>query len=446
MMSAGGNIIGEGVSRRQVLAGSGAAAAAAAALSSASASAAKQGRRFKAYVVDGPQVGVRELTLLPVQPRGVVIRTEASMPCYTMVLEGLQGATPVASGVLRSGDLYILGHSAVGIVEQVGPLVQRVRVGDRVMVASTPHCGQCYQCLTGSAEFCAMLHQTATPVAMLDDRPVSTRGGIGGLGELTIVTEELCVPVFSDAPARELALLADAACVGLAAAFNLSPVEPGTDVVVQGCGPVGLAAVQGARIKGAAQIIAIEPIAERRAMARKLGATHVLDPNREGDGLVERVRDLCKGSTDRPLSGGRAWAADKNFPRGADFSFEAVGGDKLPPKRERGPDPTGILPVKQVWEYTRAGGHVTCLGVGQPGNLALDIPAWQFLNRGRTLHGGQMGGLQAMRDIPRMVRLLERGLFDAASMIARDYALADARSAFQDVADRTVIAGIVTFP
>lgn len=431
------------VSRRAVLAGGGTAAL----LSSAplAAQAVRGGQKFRAYVVDGSTAGVRELSLLPVQPRGVVIRTEAASLCYTMVYEGLKGVQASNVGALNSGELYILGHSAVGVVEQVGSLVQRVRPGDRVMVSSIPHCGQCYHCLNGAAQFCAMLHQEPTPVATLDGRPVMTRGGIGGVSEITVVTEELCIPIWSDAPSEQLALLADTGAVGLAAGFWMAPIEPGSDVVVQGCGAVGLAAVQAARIKGAAQIIAVEPIARRRALATKLGATLTLDPNAEGGGLVKRIRELCKGPTDRALAGGRAWAAEKNFPKGADFTIEAAGADKFPSKLEPSPDPTGMLALKQAWEYTRSGGHVTYLSVGQAGNLQLDIPTWQFFNRGRTMHGGQMGGLQPMRDLPKLVRLMERGLFDAGSMIAQTYSLADTRTALQGIADRTIVGGVVKF-
>jgi S-(hydroxymethyl)glutathione dehydrogenase/alcohol dehydrogenase len=441
------------ISRRDLLAAGGATVGMVAAGSATAASTAPQrttapskgGRKFKALVVDGPKVSVEEVQMLPLAPRGVAIRTEASAPCYTMVIEGLRGAGPTPRGVLNSGSLYILGHSAVGIVEEVGSLVQRVQVGDRVLVPNAPQCGQCYHCLTGAAQFCGKLHQDSAPVATLDGRPVGTRGGISGLAELTITSEEGCVPIWTDAPAAELALLADTGSIGLASGICMAPIEPGTDVVVQGCGPVGLSAVQAARIKGAAQIIAIEPIAERRELARRFGATTVLDPNAEGDGLVEKIRDMCKGPTNRALAGGRVWDSDKNFPRGPDYTIEAAGAEKMVPARERGPDPTGVLPLSQAWAYTRAGGHVTYLSVGQPGDLALDVPAWQFINRGRIIHAGHMGGLQPMRDLPRFVRLLERGLYQAKPMVTRTYALTETRQAFEDIGRRTVVAGVVTF-
>ena len=93
-----------------------------------------------------------------------------------------------------------------------------------------------------------------------------------------------------------------------------------------------------------------------------------LDPNAEGAGLVEKIRELCKGPTNRRFAGGRAWGDDIfAVPRGPDFTIEAVGGDAFAPKAEAGPDPTGILPLQQAWEFTRAGGHIVTLGFGQRG-------------------------------------------------------------------------------
>ena len=132
-------------------------------------------------------------------------------------------------------------------------------------------------------------------------------------------------------------------------------IEPASSVAVVGCGPLGLSAVQGARIAGASTIIAIDPIAARRDAARKVGATHVLDPNAEGDALVQRVRSLTTWPTDRLWAGGRN-PAGRRPGAGADFVIEAAGAENATPKLERGPDPTGILPMQQAYEMcARAG-------------------------------------------------------------------------------------------
>jgi len=194
----------------------------------------------------------------------------------------------------------------MGVVEEVGAQVKRVQPGDRVIVAGTPECGQCYQCLQGRPDWCAFLAEVDLHAVaeMADGTKVQPMSGLGGVSEQMVVAEEYCCPVFTDLPAAELALLADAGGTGLAAVHNLVAVEPGWDVVVMGAGPVGLSAIQGARIKGAAQIIAVEPIKARREVALQVGATLALDPNVEGANLVAKIRDLCKPRTLRKFAGG----------------------------------------------------------------------------------------------------------------------------------------------
>ncbi len=126
-----------------------------------------------------------------------------------------------------------------------------------------------------------------------------------------------------------------------------------------------MGAIQAARIKGAAQVIVIEPIAYRREIAMKVGATMVLDPNqyndRNGAALVDKIQDLCKGPTDRRFAGGRTWAAADRVvavPKGPDFTIEAVGGDTFPPKGRGWPrskrhfaNPTGVQFYARGWSH-----------------------------------------------------------------------------------------------
>jgi S-(hydroxymethyl)glutathione dehydrogenase/alcohol dehydrogenase len=239
-------------------------------------------------------------------------------------------------------------------------------------------------------------------------------------------------------------LLGDTAATGVAAAMCLMRVEPGSDVAVIGAGALGISAVQAARIMGAGQVIAIEPIQHRRDLALKLGATTALDPNAEGGNLVERVRELCKGPTDRLFAGGRSWSKTRGADnRGADFTIEAVGRCGDWPKVERPPDPTGILPMQQAWEFTHRGGSLIYLGFGQVGNVS--YPASQFANNGRTVISGQQGGLNMMRDLPRYVRLIERGQLDLKSMVTSTWPLERTREAFQVLSDRTEMCPVVVF-
>src|SRR5262245_63687312 len=327
-----------GLTRRGLLKkGATAAAAGAAGLftSSGAAAGSAQGpgvvtrRRFKAWISRGDGIGrttLQEVTLRPISGRQVVVRTEATNLCYSNAPAVLGQApapgTPAAprsalappEGARRMNDLAVIqGHGGIGVVEAVGPEVRRVQVGDRVCVSGTPQCGSCYRCLRGRSDMCQFLSAIGADdlvaIADLSDgTPVFENSHIGGLAEVMVAFEEWVVPIFTKLPAAELGMVCGCTSVaglGATTAHGLIAIEPASSVAVVGCGPIGLSAVQGARIAGASTIIAIDPIGARRAMALKVGATHALDPNVEGDGIVDKVRSLTTWPTDRLWSGGR---------------------------------------------------------------------------------------------------------------------------------------------
>lgn len=397
------------------------------------------GRPFRALVRHGTGLGLEDLRLRPIQKRQVVVRTQAVAPCYTIVRRAL-GSNPVARASAPN-------HCGFGVVEEVGSDVRRVQAGDRVIVAGTSQCGACYQCLHGRPDYCQFTFggDDYPPFAEFrDGTPVYAEAGIGGISELMAVYEEYCVPVYTDLPAAELTLLGDQLASGFAAGQSWMRFEPGSDVVVFGAGPVGIGAVQAGRVMGAAQVIAIDPVQYRRDFAQKAGATTVLDPVAEGGNLVERIRELCKGPHDRRFAGGTSWLKTPNaaMARGADFVVEAAGVQVFPPKVEPQPDPSNVRTVRQAWDCARMGGHVMLMG------LTLEdvpLPGVALALLGRTIHPGQQGGLHAMRDLPRFVKLIEKGVLDARSMITKTYTLAEARQAVQDTADRTIITGVILF-
>lgn len=393
------------------------------------------GRKFRALVRYRTSLDLQELTLLPIQPREVVVRVEAAQACYSTIA-ALNTANPVMNAA-------VFGHGAVGVVEEIGPMVKRVQPGDRVIVAVTGQCGECYNCLRGKAANCqAPVNRRVGPMAtMSDGTPVN--GALGGFAELMVAWEEMLVPVFSRHPAAELSLLSCVSMTGLGLAMLRAPVEPSSAVVVFGAGPIGLSAVQGARIMGASTIIAVEPVRYRRELALKVGATAVVDPKAEGDGtaLLAKLRTLTKGPTDRPFAGGRGPNAD-----GPDFVLEAVGAERFVPKVERGPDPTGVDVLQLAYQLCPPGGWIRTCGVGFPAGAVVTFPAGGWSNGTKNHAPGNLAGVNAKRDLPRFVRLMETGQFDAKSLVGVTVSLDRWREALEAAAYRSAITGVVTFP
>jgi S-(hydroxymethyl)glutathione dehydrogenase/alcohol dehydrogenase len=428
-------------------------------------------QRFRGWVSRGTgtnRTTLHDLTLRPISGRQVVVRTEATNLCYSNVgaVLGIQPtiappppppppanaprpAAAAPTGFARLNQMALIqGHGGVGIVEAVGPDVRRVQVGDRVCVSGTPQCGSCYQCLRGRADMCQFLGRQGPddliPIAdMSDGTPVYANSHIGGLAEKMVTFEEWIVPLFTKAPAADLGMVCSCVSVaglGATTSQNVALVEPGSIVAVVGCGPLGLSAVQGARISGASTIIAIDPIRARRDVAMKIGATHALDPNAEGTRLIDTVRQLASGPNNRLWAGGRD-AGGLLGGAGADFVIEAVGADAVAPKLEAGPDPTGILPLRQAYEMTAPGGHIVTTSLPRG---TLSLPAVLFTIGGRTHHTGQAGGCNPMRDIPRFVELLDKGQFNAKALATAVVPIDKMLDAYQEVAYRTTVTAIMT--
>jgi S-(hydroxymethyl)glutathione dehydrogenase/alcohol dehydrogenase len=433
------------LSRREMLALGATSAAAIASTAAAQQSApavntgAVAGLPFRAYVRHGSEGTVEDLRLRDIGPTQVLVRTRGSCGCYTVTTSVL--------GDFHLDTPTIPNHSGMGVVEAVGSQVRRVQVGDRVLVSGTPWCGQCHQCLSGTPEWCNYLAPGGVPnnpiADMADGTGVIQAAVIGGLSEIIVAYEEYCVPIFSDLPDEQIAMLGDTGAVGIAATSVYDPVQIGQNVVIFGAGPIGLAAVQGARAQAAGQIIVVEPARYRRELARDFGATTVLDPNEDTDTLVDRIRELCAPPTDRLDAGGQIAGNGLISMRGADLVIEASGFDRYPPAVEPGPDPTGLLALRQSWEVTAPGGSLVTLAV-QQGDIA--FPGSAFCLSGKRIFGGQMAGMNVMRDTARFITAMENGSVDIGAIITATPSLDDIRQGFEGVADRTELGVVISFP
>lgn len=334
-----------------------------------------------AYRAGQPLV-VEDLALPEVGPRDVLVRLSASGICHTdlNVIAG-RSALPLPT---------VPGHEGCGVVEEVGPEVRRVRVGDRVLASVSPACGTCWWCLNGMSNHCdkgAAVRLKQRFTLSSGERAVAVCG-CGTFAEAMVVDEASVVAVETNLPDEQLALLGCGVTTGVGAVLNTAKVAPGTSAVVIGCGGVGQSVIQGARIAGAVTIIAVDPMAGRREAALRLGATHAIDPSATHP--VEAVRELTHG-------------------RGADYAFEVVGRPEL---------------MVQAFDATRREGTVVLVGM-PPRDANLTLPAMSAVFTGKRLVGSVVGGSQILRDFPRFIRLAEAGKLDLGSLVSKRIALND---------------------
>jgi S-(hydroxymethyl)glutathione dehydrogenase / alcohol dehydrogenase len=395
------------------------------------------GLKFKALIRYGSILSTETLTLLPLHPLHVVVRMQACQTCYSTT-----GQMNLTQG---APNAVVTGHGGVGIVEEVGRLVKRVKPGDQVILATTPNCGVCQNCLSGRGDLCNTRLPAIPNATMADKTPVYMDAppvGPAGYAEFIVLDEDWVVPVFTKVPPVELSLLSCVGGTGLGLAMCRFPIEAGSDVAIFGLGPIGISAVQGARIQGAKTIIGIDPIKYRRDLATKLGATHVLDPNAlRGNDLLAKIREL----TPDVVPAGRRYAGERQ--PGPLYALEAVGGTRFPlPSSVESPvDMTGIEPLQQAWAVVRNGGYVRTCSIGHPAGANVVFPGGQWANAGKTHVPGNYAGVQALRDLPRFVRLIENGLFDAKPLVGPAFRSDKMKEALQVAADRSAITSAIDF-
>nr|WP_238438699.1 Zn-dependent alcohol dehydrogenase [Frankia nepalensis] len=328
-----------------------------------------------AYEAGKPLV-MEDLPVPAVGPRDVLVRITASGICHTDI-NVIEGRSALKLPIVP-------GHEATGLVEEVGADVRRVRPGQRVLASVSPACGSCWWCVNGMSNHCERgpLVQTAARFDLPDGQTARAVCGCGSFAEAMVVDEASVVAVETDLPDEQLALLGCGVTTGVGAALNTAQVTPGSSVAVIGCGGVGQSVIQGARIAGAAMIIAIDPAPARRDAAVPARATHTVDPTAADP--VEQVKALTQG-------------------RGAEYGFEVVGFPEL---------------MEQAFALTRMEGTVTLVGMPAVG-ATITLPAIGAVFSGKKLVGSPVGGSQILRDFPRFIRLAESGRLDLGQMVSQ---------------------------
>ena len=347
---------------------------------------------------------ITEVKLSDPGPREVLIRTAAAGVCRSD-LHFADGAWPHPMPT-------VLGHEAAGVVEAVGSDVANLRVGDHVITFFTVFCGSCEFCVSGRPSLCVdpstKRGKDAEPrLSLPDGTPITQFINLSSFAEFMLVHENACVAIDKAMPLDRAALLGCAVITGAGAIFHDSKVQPGESVAVIGAGGIGLSAINAAKIAGAGTIIAIDPVPEKRELATKMGATHVIDAG--ADDVAKQVIKLTGG--------------------GAHYAIEAVGRANT---------------AELAWNILRRGGTATILGMIAPGTN-VSIPGHTFLS-GKKLQGSSLGSTRFPIDMPRLVKMYLDGVLDLETMVAERIALEDVNDALEKLRKGDTARSVILFP
>jgi Zn-dependent alcohol dehydrogenase len=309
----------------------------------------------------------------------------------------------VADGVFPSPTPIVLGHEAAGVVDAVGADVEGLAAGDPVVLSPVPPCGTCYWCVRGEPGVCVNVGMLQTASFHDGTTGLSRNGGVvyrgvglGAFAEYVLVPATGAIRVPAGVPLDVVCVIGCAVQTGVGAVLNTARVEAGATVLVMGLGGIGLSIVQGARVAGAARIIATDPVAARCEAARRFGATDLVDPAAED--VVERAFALTGV--------------------GVDYAFDAVGRAAL---------------VEAGMRATRNGGTTVAVGAAPMEDAITIAPAALFTISEKKLLGCTLGSCHAVRDIPRLVALWQAGRLDLEGLVTARRPLAEVNAALDDL-------------
>ena len=366
--------------------------------------------RMRAAVLEefGQPLNVTEVELAEPRAGEVLVRLVACGICHTDMY--------TASGADPSGYApAVLGHEGAGVVEQLGPGVRDVAVGDHVVTLFSPQCRECEHCRSPRTNLCLAIREEqnkghlpdGTTRLSRDGEPIRHFMGTSTFAEYAVMPEIALAKVPEAAPLEHAALFACGLSTGLGAAMYTAKVEPGSTVVVFGAGMVGLGAVAGARLQGAERIICVDLSEDRLALARGQGAT---DTWTGGDKVVQRVLDETGGF-------------------GADYTFEATG---------------NVAVMRQAVESARMGwGLCTVAGVAGKGEVLEVVP--RFLITGRRIAGSSFGGVKGRDQVPQLVQRALDGELDVAPFISHRLRLEDVNRGFELMHAQDGIRSVIDF-
>jgi S-(hydroxymethyl)glutathione dehydrogenase / alcohol dehydrogenase len=340
---------------------------------------------------------VDDAELVETGPGMVRVAIRASGICHSD-LSAMQGTFPIPVPC-------VLGHEGVGEIVETGSGVKDLVVGDHVIATGVTQCGQCSFCLTGQGHLCIGA-SFGEPRFRIGAQPVFALAGIGSFSEEVLLSQEAAIRIPRDVPWDVAAIVGCGVPSGVGAAINAAKVAPGSSVIVFGCGGVGTSVIQGARLAGAAEIVAVDLLADKREKANSFGATRAVAPKD-----VAAVKAEVTGERD-----------------GFDYGFEAIGQ----------PDT-----IRATYDAVRRGGTVVIVGVGHPEQQVL-FNAYELAYGDKTLRGTWFGSGDPRVEFPRLLELWKAGRLNLEAMISSRSRLADINSAFAELQAGTPIRIVLT--
>jgi S-(hydroxymethyl)mycothiol dehydrogenase len=329
--------------------------------------------------------GVEEIELDEPGPGEARVRIEATGVCHSdlhIIRTGFGHPLPV-----------LLGHEGAGVVEAVGEGVEHVAVGDRVVVGWRSPCGQCAWCLRGERQLCRTPPRAHGRMRTSDGQRLFGALQTGTFATRSVVHGAALVPLGADLPMEQACLIGCAVATGVCSVLNTARVWEGARVAVIGCGAVGLSAIQGARVAGAAEIHALDLDERKLELARQFGATHT------GPDEAERL----------------------------DFVFDVVGSPGT---------------VGQALGMLGHAGTLVYIGLPQPG-AEVSVPLQPVFDRRLRIIVSHGGDHVPAEDFPKLAALALEGKLDLAGMVSKRIALEDVPQAFEDMEAGEVIRSVV---
>jgi S-(hydroxymethyl)glutathione dehydrogenase/alcohol dehydrogenase len=334
-------------------------------------------------------------------PGQVLVRYQASGLCHSDL--------SIINGTIAVPAPAVLGHEGAGTIEAVGPGVAGLMPGDHVVATFIPHCQTCWHCLRGETQLCEKPRTSSGRDGHTRPDGTVIGSGLATFSEASVISQHAVVKVTTDLPMEQLALIGCGVTTGAGAAINTAGVFPGATVAVVGCGGVGQAAIQGARIAGASMIIAVDTLQSKLDTAAKLGATHGVMAGGDRD-PVGHVKELTGG-------------------RGVDFALEVIG---------------SAATLKQAYDMVRRRGTVIAVGV-PAGDATLTVPIVDLVMGEKQIRGSLYGSSQVAVDMPRLIGYAETGQLDLGAMVSRTIDLTDINDGFRAMRDGEVIRSVISY-